>query len=143
MTTNIAFPFQVDKRGRIAATDYASHVRDMIEQLLFTVPGERVEQPDLGCGLADLVFTPNSPELASAIQASTQGALQRWLGDVITVNSLTVSAQDATLTITVNYTITATGQQASATITGQVALCPGPGSAALTPGAAPTRGRTG
>jgi uncharacterized protein len=118
--TDIGFPFQVDKRGRIAATDYPGHVRDMIEQLLFTVPGERVEQPDLGCGLADLVFTPNSPELAAAVQASTQGALQRWLGDVITVNSLTVTAEDTSLSITVNYQITATGQQASDTVTGQV-----------------------
>lgn len=118
--TNIGFPIQIDKRGRIAVTDYPGHVRDMIEQLLFTVPGERVEQPDLGCGLADLVFTPNSPELAAAVQASTQGALQRWLGDVITVDSLTVSAADTTLSITVNYRITATGQQASDTIIGQV-----------------------
>ena len=67
------------------------------------------------------MFTPNSPELASAVQASTQGALQRWLGDIITVSSLTVSADDATLSITVTYTITATGQPATATITGQVA----------------------
>jgi len=118
---NIAFPFQVDQRGRIAVTDYASHIRDMIEQLLFTSPGERLMQPDLGCGLADLVFTPNSPELAAAIQASTQGALQRWLGDVITVVSLAVTADDATLGVTVNYQVLATGQQATATITGQVA----------------------
>jgi uncharacterized protein len=117
---NVAFPFQVDKRGRIAVTDYARHIQDMIEQLLFTSPGERVVQPDLGCGLADLVFAPNSPELASAIQASTQGALQRWLGDVITVVSLSVTAADATLGVTVNYQILATGQQATATITGQV-----------------------
>jgi hypothetical protein len=121
MRTDIAFPLLLDARGRIATADYASHVRDMIEQLLFTVPGERVEQPDLGCGLADLVFTPNSPELASAVQASILGALQRWLGDVITVTSLTVTADDATLAITVAYQIIATGQQASATITGQVA----------------------
>lgn len=118
---DIAFPFHVDKRGRIAVTDYAGHVRDMIEQLLFTVPGERVEQPDLGCGLADLVFTPNSPELASALRASAGGALQRWLGDVITVFSLTVTADDATLSVTVTYQINATGQQATSTITGQVA----------------------
>lgn len=119
--TDIGFPFQIDKRGRTGVTDYASHVRDMIEQLLFTTPGERVEQPDLGCGLADLVFTPNSPELAAAVQASARGALQRWLGDVITVDSLTVSADDATLSITVSYRIDATGEQASGTITGQVA----------------------
>lgn len=120
MRTDIAFPFRLDARGRIAAADYPSHVRDMIEQLLFTVPGERVEQPELGCGLADLVFTPNSPELASAVQAGTLGALQRWLGDVITVSSLAVTADDAKLEITVAYQIIATGQQATATITGQV-----------------------
>jgi phage baseplate assembly protein W len=118
---NIAFPLQIAKSGGIAVTDWASHIQDMIEQLLFTSPGERVMQPDLGCGLADLVFAPNSPELASAIQASTQGALQRWLGDVITVVSLSVTAADATLGVTVNYQILATGQQATATITGQVA----------------------
>jgi phage baseplate assembly protein W len=121
MRTDIAFPFTLDARGRIATADYPRHVRDMIEQLLFTVPGERVEQPDLGCGLADLVFTPNSAELASAVQASTLGALQRWLGDVITVISLTVTADDATLSITVTYQINATGQQATSTISGQVA----------------------
>lgn len=119
--TDIGFPLRIDGRGRIGAAGYAGHVRDMIEQLLFTTPGERVEQPDLGCGLADLVFTPNSPELAAAVQASAQGALQRWLGDVITVDSLTVTADDATLSITVNYQITATGVRASDTITGQVA----------------------
>lgn len=119
--TDIDFPIQIDRRGRIAATGYPDHIRDMIEQLLFTTPGERVEQPDFGCGLADLVFTPNSPELAAAVQVSTQGALQRWLGDVITVDSLTVTADDATLSITVNYRITATGEQRSDTITGQVA----------------------
>lgn len=118
--TDIAFPFQIAPNGRIATADYPAHTRDMIEQLLFTVPGERVEQPDLGCGLADLVFTPNSPELASAVQASTRGALQRWLGDVITVVSLTVTADEATLTIIVSYQITATGQQVTDTITGQV-----------------------
>ena len=118
--TDIAFPFQVGKNGRIAIVGYPSHVRDMIEQLLFTVPGERVEQPDLGCGLADLVFTPNSPELASAVQAATAGALQLWLGDVITISALSVSADDATLAVTLTYQITATGQQVTDTITGPV-----------------------
>jgi phage baseplate assembly protein W len=117
--TDIAFPFQVGRNGRIATADYPSHVRDMIEQLLFTSPGERVEQPDLGCGLADLVFAPNSPELASAVQVATMGALQRWLGDVITVTALTVTADDATLDITISYQITATSQQVTTTITGQ------------------------
>ena len=118
--SDIDFPFQVDGRGRIAATGYADHVRDMVEELLFTSPGERVEQPDFGCGLADLVFTPNSPELAAAVQVSAQGALQRFLGDVLTVDSLTATATDSTLSITVSYRIIATGQQVTDTIAGQV-----------------------
>jgi phage baseplate assembly protein W len=118
---DIDFPFRIDGRGRTAATPYADHVRDMIEQLLFTTPGERVEQPDFGCGLADLAFTPNSPELAAAVQVSTQGALQRWLGDVISVDSLTATAEEATLEITVGYRIIATGEQRMDTISGPVA----------------------
>jgi phage baseplate assembly protein W len=117
--TDIAFPFRVGGNGRMATAGYPGHVRDMIEQLLFTTPGERVEQPDLGCGLADLVFAPSSPELASAVQAAAMGALQRWLGDVITVTALTVTADDATLDITISYQITATGQQVTTTISGQ------------------------
>ena len=117
--TDIAFPFRIGPAGRVATAGYPGHVRDMIEQLLFTTPGERVEQPDLGCGLGNLVFTPNSPELASAVQAATLGALQRWLGDVITVSALTVTADEATLAITLTYQITATGQQVTDTITGQ------------------------
>src|SRR5262249_5620163 len=61
---DVAFPFAVDGRGRTADRGYDDHVRDMIELLLFTQPGERVMRPDFGCGLADLVFEPNSPELA-------------------------------------------------------------------------------
>jgi hypothetical protein len=118
---DIAFPFHVDARGRTAAADYPAHVRDMIEQLLFTAPGERVNRPDFGCGLADLVFEPNSPELAAALEVSTTGALARWLGDVITVESLTVTAQETTLRIELTYTLLATGQRRDEVIEGSVA----------------------
>ncbi|WP_346268221.1 GPW/gp25 family protein [Streptomyces sp. SCUT-3] len=77
--TDIAFPFRTDSRGRTAHAPYDEHVRDMIEQLLFTSPGERVMRPDFGCGLLDLVFAPNSPELASALQLTVHAALQQWL----------------------------------------------------------------
>jgi phage baseplate assembly protein W len=85
MTVRIDFPYRVDERGRTATTDHPGHVRDMIEQLLFTTPGERVNRPDFGCGLLDLVFAANSPELAATVPITAEGALQRWLGDVITV----------------------------------------------------------
>lgn len=110
---NIDFPFHFDHRGRTADTDDADHVRDMIEQLLFTHPGERVNRPDFGSGLLQLVFAPNSPELAAALQFTVQASLQQWLGDVIDVGSLQVSSIDSTLKVDLAYIIRATGEARS------------------------------
>jgi len=117
---NIAFPFQFDARGRTAAVDDERHVRDLIEQLLFTLPGERVNRPDLGSGLMQLVFSPNSPELAAATQFQVQGALQQWLGDLIHVEAVEVTSVEATLTVTVRYIIRRTQQQHIEQFTGGV-----------------------
>lgn len=106
---NIDYPFQFDTRGRTAETGDDDHVRDMIEQLLFTSPGERVNRPDFGSGLLQLVFAPNSPELAAALQFTVQAALQRWLGDVIDVGSLQVSSDESTLRVELSYTVRASG----------------------------------
>ena len=89
----------------------------MIEQLLFTNPGERVNRPDFGSGLLQLVFAPNSPELAAALQFTLQAALQRWLGDVIEVGALTVSSEDATLRVDLSYTVRASGDTRSDSFT--------------------------
>jgi len=115
---DLAFPFAIDGRGRTAGTDYAAHVRDMIEQLLFTAPGERVMRPDFGCGLLGLTFEPNSPELAATLQISIQAQLQHWLGDVITAVALDVASEDDMLRITISYVVRATGAQATETFTG-------------------------
>jgi phage baseplate assembly protein W len=102
---NIDFPFHFDARGRTAATDDNDHIRDMIEELLFTNPGERVNRPDFGSGLLQMVFAPNSPELAAALQFTMQAALQRYLGDVIDLESLEVTALDSTLQVVVKYLV--------------------------------------
>jgi hypothetical protein len=115
---DIAFPFAVDGRGRTADAGYPAHVREMIELLLFTAPGERVMRPDFGCGLLDLTFEPNSPELAATLQISIQAQLQRWLGDVITAVALDVTSQDDMLRITVSYVVRATGTQTTEVFTG-------------------------
>ena len=107
---DIDFPFHFDSLGRTATTGYDDHVRDMIEQLLFTNPGERVNRPDFGSGLRQLVFAPNSPELAAALQYTVQAALQRWLGDVINVISLEVISEDSTLRIHLQYVVLRTGE---------------------------------
>jgi phage baseplate assembly protein W len=107
---NIDFPFRFDPLGRTAATGYDEHVRDMIVQLLFTNPGERVNRPDFGSGLRQLVFAPNSPEFAAALQYTVQAALQRWLGDVIQVLTLEVVSEGSTLRIKIEYTVLRTGE---------------------------------
>ena len=113
---NVDFPFQFDERGRTAVTSDADHVRDMLEQLLFTSPGERVNRPDFGSGLLELVFAPNSPELASALQFTTQGAIQRWLGDVLDLQRLVVTSEDATLRVQVEYALRRTGEMHTAVL---------------------------
>ena len=107
---NIDFPFHFDVRGRTAATSDDDHIRDMIEQLLFTSPGERVNRPDFGSGLLQMVFAPNSPELAAALQYTTQAALQRWLGDLIELQALEVSSDDAALRVDVRYVVRRSGE---------------------------------
>ncbi|HMI93903.1 MAG TPA: GPW/gp25 family protein [Polyangiales bacterium] len=100
---DIDFPHQLDGRARTALARTDEHVRDMIEQLIFTNPGERVNRPDFGSGLLQLVFAPNSPELAATVQFTLQAALQRWLRDVIEVKELRVTAAESTLRIDLSY----------------------------------------
>ncbi len=114
---NIAFPLNFDGRGRTAATDDDAHIREMIEQLLFTNAGERVNRPDFGSGLLQLVFAPNSPELAATLQFTMQAALQRWLGDLIELQKLEVTSEDAALNIQIQYLVRRTNQTQNATFT--------------------------
>jgi phage baseplate assembly protein W len=111
---NVASPWQIDARGRTAEAADDAHVLQMIELVLFTNPGERVNRPDFGSGLQQLVFAPNSPELAATVQYTMQAAIQRYLGDLISLNALTVTSDDDELTVFVSYTPRATGQPASA-----------------------------
>jgi Bacteriophage baseplate protein W len=107
---NLAFPFHFDLQGRTASAPDDAHIRQMIKQLLFTNQGERVNRPDFGSGLQQLIFAPNSPELAAALQFTAQAALQRELGDLIDVQALEVTSQDARLNVTIRYVVRRTGQ---------------------------------
>ncbi|HXS13099.1 MAG TPA: GPW/gp25 family protein [Acidobacteriaceae bacterium] len=113
---NVQFPYSFDTRGRTADSDQDTnpqnrHIRDLIEQVLFTAPGERVNRPEFGCGLLQVVFAPNSTELVTATQYLVQGALQNILGDLISLNDVAVSASDNELTVLVQYTVRSTQQQ--------------------------------
>jgi uncharacterized protein len=118
--SQIDFPFHVDGRGRTAATGDDDHIRDLIEQVLFTAPGERINRPDFGSGLLQLLFAPNSDELAGAVQFTIQAALQQWLGDLIQPEAVQVDSEDATLRVVVQYVVTRTQQRRLAQFTREV-----------------------
>ncbi|HMB54096.1 MAG TPA: GPW/gp25 family protein [Thermoanaerobaculia bacterium] len=108
------FPYRVDARGRSGEVAEEAHVRDLIEQLLFTNPGERVNRPDFGSGLLQLVFAPNSTELAAALQFSVQAALQQYLGNRIDTDDVAIEAEDSTLRVTVRYRLRGDAQPRTA-----------------------------
>lgn len=114
---NVAFPFAVDRRGRTMEATYEDHVAQMIEQLLFTAPGERVNRPTFGCGLRRLLFEPNREILAATTSLLVQASLQQWLGSVIDVQGVEVEAVDSTLSVTVAYEIRRTGESEARTFT--------------------------
>ncbi|GAA2809357.1 GPW/gp25 family protein [Kitasatospora sp. CM 4170] len=112
---DLAFPFGFDARGRTAApADHPQHVRELLEQLLFTSPGERVNRPDFGCGLLQLLFAPNSPELAATVEYTARAAVQRWLGDVLDLLELRATADESVLTVDVRYVVRRTGRETGA-----------------------------
>lgn len=113
-------PFHLDERGRTAETTLDDHVYDLIFQVLFTAPGERVNRPEFGCGIEQLVFMPASDAVVAATQQLVNGALHRWLEDVIAVQDVVVTAQESTLTVKVIYTRRDTGQRMEQTFTNAV-----------------------
>jgi phage baseplate assembly protein W len=111
----IAAPLHFDGRGRTADTPADQHLRDLIEGVLLTAPGERVMRPTFGTGILQLAFAPNSDQLAATLQMLVQSALQSWLGSLIEVAGVSIAQDDGTLTISVAYTVRSTGESTTAT----------------------------
>ncbi len=97
-------PFHISGTGAPALTDAGDHLRDMILAVLFTDPGERVNQPEFGAGIRNLVFAGNNEVLRATAQFVATQQLQRWLGDAIDVNQVQVTSDEATLHIEIIYT---------------------------------------
>lgn len=107
---NIDHPFHFDPLGAVATTTDADHLRDLLEQLLLTAPGERVNRPDFGCGLLQQVFEPNNREMAGAVQYTVMASIQRWLGMLIEPRAVEVVADESTLAVTVLFAVRRTGE---------------------------------
>lgn len=115
--SNLDFPYRFSALGRTATTNRDDHIRDLIEQVLFTAPGERVMRPDFGAGLLALVFEPNSTTLAATTQMLVQSALQLYLSHLIAVQAVEVASDDAALKVDVRYTVLLDRTTHSATFT--------------------------
>jgi phage baseplate assembly protein W len=102
---NYNYPFKIDQNGRTATTGEERHIYQLIEQVLFTAMGERVNRPTFGTGINQLVFAPNSEQLAAATQLLVQGSLQQWLGNIIRVELVSVESKESSLTIFVQYSV--------------------------------------
>ncbi len=99
----IDFPYHFDGSERTARASEAKHIRDMIEQILFTNPGERVNRPEFGAGILQLVFAAASPEVAPTAEFMIRGALQQHLGQRIEIHTVAIEAGDALLRIRISY----------------------------------------
>jgi phage baseplate assembly protein W len=108
---DVAFPYRIDGRGRTAEADPERHVRDLVEQVLFTTPGERVNRPTFGSGVMALLFEPLDEARAAAAEHAVQAALQRWLGDVILLEGVDVESDDSRLEVTVSYVVRRTDER--------------------------------
>ena len=116
--SDIAYPWAIGPTGRTATEpDYARHVRDLLEQVLFTNPGERVNRPSFGSGLLHMLFAPTSDEIAATSQMLVQSAIQQWLAGIVQVEDVEVDSHDSTVTVTVQYVIVRTQTRHSDTFT--------------------------
>lgn len=116
----LSFPYRIDQTGRTASAEPDREIRELIEQLLFVAPGERVMRPTLGSGIAQLVFAPAGEQIAATAQHLVHGALQTWLGDRLSIEDVTVAAEDATMTVTIRYRVRTTGEAATAVVSGEI-----------------------
>ena len=114
---HVDYPWHFDPRGRTAATTDEDYIRDLIELVLFTAPGERVNRPTFGSGVRQLVFAPNSGALAAATQIAVQAALQQWLGDLIEAQDVAVAHEENVLRIEIRYVIRRDQREQTATFT--------------------------
>jgi uncharacterized protein len=114
---HLAHPYGFDVRGRTAeARDYAQHVAGLVEQALLVTPGERVNRPDYGTGLPDMVFEPGAEVLADATAFLVRAALQRWLQDVLVIEGLAARLADNVLIVDLVYTTIETGMRQTQTV---------------------------
>lgn len=114
----LAFPLRMGDRAPRLATR-SEHIRGQIEQVLFTLPGERVFRPEFGAGVKALVFEPNDTPLWQITKHRLLASLAETLQGEVDPKSLevAVSGDDARLSISIAYTLAAIGHRESQVFT--------------------------
>jgi len=59
------FPVAINLTGGISTSTLEENVRESVFVILGTATGERVNRPDFGCRIHDLMFAPNNDETAA------------------------------------------------------------------------------
>jgi len=103
--TCFSFPYRISPTGTTAQTDRDGQIRDMVEQVLFTRKGERINRPEFGAGMHEMLFSENAPEIASAAQHMVQAALQQWLAEVVEIRGVRTEAVENLLRVNVVYSV--------------------------------------
>jgi hypothetical protein len=116
VSRSLTFGFRIADRGVAASSGRSDLVHQQLEQLLLTMPGERVDRPTFGCGIQALVFTGATPEVAATTEYLVGTAIRRYLSDLLTLDAVRVVADDTTLYVDVLYTLRDTGEELAASI---------------------------
>jgi phage baseplate assembly protein W len=117
MARALEFPFQVSERGVAAAAGRNDVIRQQLEQLLMTMPGERVNRPDFGCGVQRLVFAGASPEAAAAAEYVIATAIRKYMAELIRLDAVRVTVDEAQMFIDILYTLLDSGAELAASFT--------------------------
>jgi Bacteriophage baseplate protein W len=120
VSVHIGFPFRIDGRGHTARADDEQYVRGLVEHVLFTAPGERVNRPSFGSGVRQLVFEPTGGEMLGALRMLLQGALQQWLSDQVEVQMVDAEVVDSTLRVAIRYRTRAMADPTTIVLTREV-----------------------
>jgi len=111
----LAYPLAFDdERGRFAKTlDYERYVRGLVLQTLLTAPGERINRPEFGTPIPQLLFAAINEEIADLVKAQIHRAMDLWLDRIVRVERVETRQPEPTrFEIEVSYIILATGTSA-------------------------------
>ena len=107
------FPVRVGVDGKIIMSKYEDDIHESIRIILGTAKGERVMQPDFGCGIHDLVFEPMNTTTLSLIQNSVREGLTVWEPriEVISVDVSQEASFEGKLLISIDYRVRRTNNR--------------------------------